>query len=643
MQQTEQNFYDEISRVEKHQEALSTDADDKPVTELKSLIGQLFELINQNMQVSQSLAKLSQDYSTISSQLLDLIAQIEAEGDATVENEAVKVGALIQNATQILLGAVLISMLFAVFISWNTLRAITRPINQALNAAQKIANNDFSSTFDLQSNNETGKLLSALNQMQTKLQKRIEDDKRQLSDNARILQSLDNASTNLLILDTQNTVLYLNNNMHTLLKEKPSAFKSSLDLQALNGKSIEQLVTHPKLTSAHINAQTQRTNFDIKLDAFEFTIVLVPILDSAQQRIGNLIEWQDITAEKSMQRELDHIIEQAIAGHLEQRADTRNKQGFFLNLSIGLNQLLELSSSVINDTQRIFTALSKGDLRPRIHTDYQGQFKSLKDDANGSLDKLSQLLDSILSSIASVSNEFGEFSQASSDLNNRTESQAAMLEETTSSMMEMKKHVQHSTKNSKEALGVTIETKKQAQNGELIVKNTIQSMEEITQSSKRIADIISVIDEIAFQTNLLALNAAVEAARAGEQGRGFAVVASEVRQLAQRSASSAKEISELINDSSQKVESGRAFVNQSGEVLKDIFSGVDQINRRMVEINDASDEQANGIEQISQALAHMDQITQENAAMVEESAAASENMLSQISQIQANLKQFKIA
>lgn len=640
IQQAQQSFAEEISRAEQYQSYLHSTA--QSVTQLKTAVLQLFDKINKNCEIRASLNQSSENYSAASEKLLSLIGEIEEEGDSKVENEASKVGGMISQSVTILLGTMLLSLLAAIFIGWSTLQAIARPINQALKAAQKIAKNDFSTQFTQQPENETGKLLNALHSMQTSLQKRIERDKSELRQNARILQALDNASVNVLILDSNQQVLYFNRSMFSLMQRKPQILTHKQDLDQFIGTSIDEFVANNSLTTEQLSALTEPQQLQAQFGIHQFTLTLIPIVDKSQQRIGTLIEWLDITDEKGMQAELDQILEQAIQGNLNQTIDTTNKSGFFLSLSQSLNQLLSLSSAIIDDTQRIFSGLSQGNLQQRITNDYQGQFLSLKTDANRSLEKLSQLMQSILEAVNNVNHEFNEYSQAASDLNNRTENQASMLQEVTSSMIQMKNNVHQSAINAREALENTRDTEQQAHSGEQIVQKTMTSMEEITHSSNKISDIITVIDEIAFQTNLLALNAAVEAARAGEQGRGFAVVASEVRQLAQRSASSAKEISKLIHDSSHKVESGRALVNQSGAVLKEIFSRVNRINHSMVDIDAAATEQASGIEQISQALSHMDQITQENAAMVEQSAAASENMLGQMDGIRQSLSHFKL-
>jgi methyl-accepting chemotaxis protein len=242
---------------------------------------------------------------------------------------------------------------------------------------------------------------------------------------------------------------------------------------------------------------------------------------------------------------------------------------------------------------------------------------------NATIDRLIEVIGGIKTGSDEVHDAAELVSEGNESLSQRTQEQASSLEEVASSMEEMTSVINHNAENAKLSNQLTIEAREQAEKGVKVVGNAVAAVKEINESSNKIAEIISVIDEIAFQTNLLALNAAVEAARAGEQGRGFAVVASEVRNLAGRSASAAKEIKGLIQDSVDKVAKGAELVNASGESLEEIVTSVTKASVMVTEITDASKEQAEGIQQVNKALAEMDDITQQNATLVEEAAAAS--------------------
>ncbi len=247
----------------------------------------------------------------------------------------------------------------------------------------------------------------------------------------------------------------------------------------------------------------------------------------------------------------------------------------------------------------------------------------------------------VLESIVVLNTTTDEIAKSSVDLSSRTENQASSLEETASSMEEMASTVQQNADSTKQASVIVTNARKQSETSERVVSSTMHAMDEINDSSKKIADITNVIDEIAFQTNLLALNAAVEAARAGEQGRGFAVVANEVRSLAGRSAESAKQIKELITDSVVKVENGTKLVNQSAESLKMINGSIKKISDIVSEISLASQEQANGIEQINQAVMQIDTITQQNGHLVEDLSTATTAMHDKVKRLESLADQFR--
>jgi methyl-accepting chemotaxis protein len=301
------------------------------------------------------------------------------------------------------------------------------------------------------------------------------------------------------------------------------------------------------------------------------------------------------------------------------------------------------TQQVVEDVTRVVSAMARGDLTESISRNYEGAFAQLKNNVNGTCEKLTGIISGISESSALIASAANEIAAGNADLSQRTEEQASSLEETASSMEEMFSTVKQSADNALQARRLAEEVQQRARLGGDVVNRAIQAMGDINNSSKRVADIIGVIDEIAFQTNLLALNAAVEAARAGDQGRGFAVVAGEVRNLAQRSAKAAKEIKELIRDSVSKITDGTQLVNQSGKTLQELGDAVDKVNVMMREISDASQEQTVGIQQVNHAVSQMDEMTQQNAALVEEASAASEAMAEQSQRLQHMMEFFVIA
>jgi methyl-accepting chemotaxis protein len=304
-----------------------------------------------------------------------------------------------------------------------------------------------------------------------------------------------------------------------------------------------------------------------------------------------------------------------------------------------------IARSIVNPLRQVLRATEDlragdGDLTYQLPP-MDAEFGEIAHSLNGFIGKLHQIIASTKSLSSSMSNGSLEIARGNDDLNHRTQEQAAALEETASSMEEMTATVKQNADNARQANQLSANARSHADKGGAVVQRAVKAMEEINESSRKISDIIGVIDEIAFQTNLLALNAAVEAARAGEQGRGFAVVASEVRSLAQRSASAAKEIKELIVDSVDKVRAGSALVDESGQTLAEIKDAVNKVSDIVSEIAAASEEQAQGIDQVNTAITQMDTMTQQNAALVEEATAASKQLEQQGQSLVAQVSQFR--
>lgn len=343
-----------------------------------------------------------------------------------------------------------------------------------------------------------------------------------------------------------------------------------------------------------------------------------------------------------LRNEIVRLGDAAAAGDLQARGDEAAFEFGFRDMMLGLNRLMSVTQTGVQSVSVVMQAVAAGDLRQRMSGDFHGAFAELQNAANQSVEQLSQMVRQINETAQSIYTASGEIVSGNDDLSQRTEEQAASLEQTASSMEELTATVRLNADNARLADQHSQGAAELAERGADVVSGVVQTMHEIEASSRRIVDIIGVIDGIAFQTNILALNAAVEAARAGDQGRGFAVVASEVRSLAQRSAQAAKEIKGLIDDSVNKVQSGSALVDTAGSTISDVRTSVRQAATLIGEIASASGEQRAGIEQVNATVTQMDQVTQQNAALVEEATAAARSLEEQADQLARMVAAFKL-
>ncbi|WP_440905970.1 methyl-accepting chemotaxis protein [Catenovulum sp. SX2] len=474
---------------------------------------------------------------------------------------------------------------------------------------------------------------------------KAEQELKVANENARVRQALDNVSTNTMIADEHNSIIYMNAAIKQMMQNAEGEIRKVLpqfNASALMGQNMDTFHKNPRHQQGLIDSLTTTYATQITVGTKVFKLTANPIVAANKQRIGTVVEWDDRTDEVNAEREVAALVKAAVAGDLSGRIDEKGKQGFFLMLAQGLNCLNGSCEAIIQQTVSILDAMSHGDLTKRIDGDFSGSFAKLKQDANQTSEKLTEIIARIRQAADTVATGADEIARGNADLSQRTEEQASSLEETAASMEQMTSTVTQNAENASVADNLATEAKSKAVEGQRVVENAVASMAQINDASKKIADIIGVIDEIAFQTNLLALNAAVEAARAGEQGRGFAVVAGEVRSLAQRSAEAAREIKGLIQDSVAKVEDGSVLVNQSGATLQQIMAAVEKVNRMVADISVASSEQSTGIQQVNKTITQMDEMTQQNAALVEQASAAGETMSQTASSMRDLLAFFNI-
>lgn len=343
-----------------------------------------------------------------------------------------------------------------------------------------------------------------------------------------------------------------------------------------------------------------------------------------------------------LQASISSVVASAVAGDFSGRIRKDYENDDLNRFAAGVNELVASVDSAVNEMRRVIAALADADLTQRMHGNFQGAFAELQLNVNNTMVRLRGTMNNVRSAAGTINNNSAELSSAANDLSKRTEQQAAALEETAAALDEITATVRAASARANEARDMVRETKQSATKSGEIVRSAVSAMSRIEDSSTKISQIISVIDEIAFQTNLLALNAGVEAARAGEAGRGFAVVAQEVRELAQRSANAAKEIKTLISSSAAEVDGGVSLVRSTGTALLEIENLVNRVNEHVESIATAAREQSTALAEINSSVNHMDQMTQKNAAMVEETTAASETLAEESRQLQQILASFKL-
>jgi len=483
-------------------------------------------------------------------------------------------------------------------------RVVSRPLRSAVAIAEDVAAGRLDGRIDTSRQDEVGQLLSAMGLVQTQIV----------------------------------SVIAAQTDMTRRHDEGQISFR--IDDSAFPGEYGRMVRDTNALVGAHIAVKMRLIEImqrysvgDLSMDMDRLPGEKAVLTDTMDATKANL---------SAINAEIRRLAMSASSGDFSQRGDMDKYQHEFRDMIGGLNLLMETTDGNLAEVSELLRSIARGDLTARMEGDFHGVFARMRDDANATVAQLTDIVGRIQVASGNINTAAGEIASGNLDLSRRTEQQAANLEETAASMEELTSTVRQNAESARQANQFSISAAGVASQGGDVIGKVVTTMTDIEQSSKKIAEIISVIDGIAFQTNILALNAAVEAARAGEQGRGFAVVASEVRTLAQRSANAAKEIKGLIETSVDKVADGSALVNQAGATMGDIVASVQRVTDIMAEISAASQEQSSGIEQVNQTIVQMDETTQQNAALVEEASAAARAMEEQAHALTASVAVFKL-
>lgn len=553
-----------------------------------------------------ALARLDEKY-RIHRQVIDNLVVKVTEQTTTDELETSQ---LIQNRTLLMLGLILFSGALVIWLGLKIARSILNQLggepSYAADAVSKIAQGDLSFNLVLRPEDDSS-LLFSLNKMQFAL---------------------------------RDIVSEIRTIVQAAAVHGDFSVKIKLDGKAGFVKELSEL-----LNDLSVVSETGLIDISRVASALAAGDLSQKITQNYPGTFGQAQNGMNQTVDtlKMLVAEIQTIVETAAThGDFSVRLNLDTKRGYSKTLAELLNQLSALTDSGLRDVMRVSQALASADLTQKISQPYPGLFGQTIDSVNVTVDNLNSLVNGVQKAVLLIDSASKEIATGNMDLSQRTEEQASSLEETAASMEQLTATVKQNADNARLANQLAYSANDVATKGGVVVEKVVDTMRDINDSSRKIVEIISVIESISFQTNILALNAAVEAARAGDQGRGFAVVATEVRNLAHRSASAAKEIKGLIDNSVEKVADGSKQVAQAGATMAEIVSAVKQVNDIIAEIANASIEQSEGINQVSQAISQMDQVTQQNAALVEQAAAAAASLQEEASGLNGSVSVFKI-
>jgi methyl-accepting chemotaxis protein len=559
------------------------------------------------------------------------------------ENQLLSTHVMTQFHNYIISIGVVAAMLYLVWSTF-TLLSILRPIKRATEMLEQVSEGNYIPVNEF-SKNELGSIMQGIKMIGIKFGFEAAEDQRSAREMLRIKQALDEVRMPVTLANSRRELVYMNVAAKMLWTEMSDELSKRIPNFSIEGMFGQRISTYLE-TQEDQNTFSEQSKdpkiMYINLGGKKLRLTVISVYDEQNNYVGRATQWKNITVESAMENQISKIVEDAISGNFRNRVRVDAKGGFFKDIAEGLNILLETCEKSYGDIADVFNALAQGNLNKKITTQYTGDFENIKNNANNTVQKLTEIVELIKNITDSLSSSSKEIAASNHDLSNRTTSQAGALEETAASMHELNSTVQANTENANYANTFVVNTSDIATKGVKVITRVVDTMQEIHESSRKVVDIISVIDSISFQTNILALNAAVEAARAGEQGRGFAVVASEVRSLAQRAATAAGEIKLLINDSVDKIEDGSKLVLDAGHTMEEIVTSIRTVTQMIADISIASDEQSTGIGQANNAILEMEEMTQQNATLVKQSAATAINLKDQAIALANAVDYFKI-
>ncbi|KAB7772709.1 methyl-accepting chemotaxis protein [Xanthomonas sp. LMG 12462] len=591
--------------------AVSSDAQEKTILQriqgiearTMPLIAQVRQLRNAGDTVQAQALLLQQARPAFVDWLASINAFIDLQ-EAKNRQAAKEAMATARGFALLMVGCTVLALLLGTLIALLLTRRVVRPLRQALGLAERIGAGDLSSPDTVTTHDEAGQLLRAMQQMQRRLHEVISAQREMAA------------------------------------RHDAGAISYRMDAQRFPGEYGRMVADTNALVDAHVQTQLRITEVmgryaigDLSQDIAHYPGEKAAITAAMQQVKQNL---------HAINVQIQTLAEAACAGNFAHRGQPEKFEHAFRTMVENLDTMMATADANLAKFSALLRCIADGDLTVRMSGNFHGVFAAMRDDANSTVHRLTDIVAHIQRTTNSIGFAAEDIASGNQELAKRSEQQAASLEETAASMEELTSTVKQNAEHAQRANQLALGAAGVASEGRDVVGQVVATMDGIQAASRRIADIIAVIDGIAFQTNILALNAAVEAARAGEQGNGFAVVAAEVGTLAHRSAGAAKEIKTLIDDSVQRVAHGATLVHQAGATMDQVVASVQHVTDLMGQISAASHEQANGIAQVNQTIARMDETTQQNVALVEEASTAARSLEEQSAQLTQAVEVFKV-
>ncbi len=474
---------------------------------------------------------------------------------------------------------------------------------------------------------------------QRRLDKRLDADRRVAEESLRIRNALDNCSVGIMVADPAGEVVYAN---RSVLQQVRLALPAVVQA----GGTLEG-VALTRLTGDRNKELAQGGRAELHHGERILSVSSDLVRSAEGQVVGLVLEWNDRTEQAALEREVRMIVDAAGRGEFDKRIPLPSRAAngaddFYAALAGGINGLLSTAETSLNDVAAMLESLARGDLTERIRRDHHGTFGKLKDYSNRTADRLEEIVGQIKAAADAIDSAAGDISGGTTELRERTAQQSEGVQSTARSMAEITDLVRGNGERAHQADQLATVASKVASDGGAVVGRIITTMNDIAGASHKIADIIGVIDSLAFQTNILALNAAVEAARAGDHGRGFAVVAAEVRSLAGRSAEAAREIRTLISASVDTVEGGTKLVDSAGHSMSEIVASIGRVSTIVREIAEASQHQTSGVEQVDRAITQVDEATRQNLELVDNASGAADSLKEQAAFLVDSMNVFRL-